>query len=148
MRPLKLTPSDVYLSELCELMKHYNDAIAGFTIASSITKNPGLSKFLNKLSEMRKEIRDEIGTYLKENGGSPTYDRSFPGEMHNAIMLSKSIIPSNRDEDVVNDCVKEEERLIKEVDGLLERSFDEPLKFILERHKDRISMRMMILENI
>lgn len=105
--------------DLNGLLEKHNDAVRGYNEAAEKAKSPNLKTFLQRNAGTRKSFATDLKQEVVSLGGDPEQDTSTAADLHRGWINFKSAISSNKDESVLEECIRGEDAALKEYDSVL-----------------------------
>lgn len=109
------------INKLNGLLSRTYDAILGYKNAADNVKNAELKAFFLEQAEQRRKFAADITIEITNYGGEPINEGTFEGTVHRAWMDISAALASNKEEDVIEECVRGEWSATEEYDDLLEK---------------------------
>lgn len=129
--------TEKYLNSILE--KTY-DAQRGYANASEVTNHVDLKRWFAKQGAKRTQYAAAIADQMKGMNESPEFDGSFKGDVHRGWMNFKTALSSNKDESILEECIRGEKAAVEEYKEVLEHKEQLPQSVvsILESQKAEI----------
>ena len=129
--------TEKYLQSILE--KTY-DAQRGYSNAAEATDHVQLKRWFASQGAKRTKYAASIAGEMKGMNEHPEFDGSFTGDMHRGWMNIKAALSSNKDETILEECLRGEKAAIDEYDQVLEHRDELPqtIVSILESQKQEI----------
>lgn len=126
---------DKVIKDIQELLEKNHDAEKGFLTAESASSNMQLKKFLKKQAGHKRQYVNELSELLKAIEVEPRETGSTAGMVHRTWMDFKTALASNKDETVLKECIKGEQKSEKEyLEKLQNNNLPSGISDILRRH--------------
>jgi uncharacterized protein (TIGR02284 family) len=131
--------TEKYLQSILE--KTY-DAQRGYANASEVTDHVDLKRWFAQQAARRTQYAASIAGEMKRMQETPEFDGSFSGDVHRSWMNLKAALSSNKDEIILEECLRSEKDALKEYDHVLKHRAELPqtVVTILEAQKDEIQI--------
>jgi uncharacterized protein (TIGR02284 family) len=131
--------TEKYLQSILE--KTY-DAQRGYANASEVTDHVDLKRWFAQQGARRTQYAASIAGEMKRMQETPEFDGSFSGDVHRSWMNLKAALSSNKDEIILEECLRGEKDALKEYDHVLKHRAELPqtVVTILEAQKDEIQI--------
>ncbi len=129
--------TEKYLQSILE--KTY-DAQRGYANAAEVTSHVDLKRWFAQQGVKRTKYAASIAGEMKGMNETPEFDGSFTGDMHRSWMNLKAALSGNKDESVLEECIRGEKAAIEEYNHVLEHRAELPqtIVTILEAQKNEI----------
>ena len=129
--------TEEYLNSILE--KTY-DAERGYANAAEVTNHVDLKRWLAQQGAKRTQYAASIAGEMKSMHEDPEFDGSVAGDLHRGWMNIKAALSSNKDETVLEECLRGEKSAIEEYNEVLEhrQKLPQTIVSILEAQKDEI----------
>ena len=131
---------DNLVNNLQELLEKNYDAEKGFTKAMTDAKNPSLKAFLQRQAAQRSRFANELSDIILNLNEKPNESGSATGTLHRAWIEIKTSLSGDKDEAVLEECIRGEKASVDEYHDRLQK-YDFPLGIsdILTKQADDIS---------
>ncbi len=131
---------DDLVNNLQELLEKNYDAEKGFTKAMTDAKNPSLKAFLQRQAAQRSRFANELSDIILNLNEKPNESGSATGTLHRAWIDIKTSLSGDKDEAVLEECIRGEKASVDEYHDRLQK-YDFPLGIsdILTKQADDIS---------
>lgn len=131
---------DDLVNNLQELLEKNYDAEKGFTKAMTDAKNPSLKTFLQRQAAQRSRFANELSDIILNLNEKPNESGSATGTLHRAWIDIKTSLSGDKDEAVLEECIRGEKASVEEYHDRLQK-YDFPLDIsdILTKQADDIS---------
>lgn len=131
---------DDLVKNLQELLEKNYDAEKGFTKAMTDAKNPSLKSFLQRQAAQRSRFANELSDEILNLNEKPNESGSAVGTMHRAWIDIKTSLSGDKDEAVLEECIRGEKASVDEYHDRL-KNYDFPLNIsnVLTKQADDIS---------
>ncbi|WP_224485003.1 ferritin-like domain-containing protein [Robertkochia aurantiaca] len=129
---------------LNELLEKSYDAEKGYLEAIDNIENNEIKMFFKRQADQRSEFAKDLRREIISYGEIPEDSGSLKGDTHRVWMNLKSMLSSNSEEAVLEECLRGEEKAIEEYNEILEDRSTLPPSTValLEKHKDKIRNSM------
>ncbi|KQC32797.1 hypothetical protein AAU57_05305 [Nonlabens sp. YIK11] len=129
--------TEKYLQSILE--KTY-DAQRGYANAAEVTENVQLKRWFAQQGARRTQYAASIAGEMKGMNEHPEFDGSFQGDVHRSWMNIKAALSSNKDETILEECLRGENAAVEEYSQILEHKNELPqtIVSVLEAQKDEI----------
>ncbi len=111
-----------FVSELKDVVERNVDAYKGYDKAADKVKNPQLASAFRDQASQRKQFAYELAStahvYDDEHKLKEIENGSFEGNLHRTWMDIKSAISSDKDESIVEECIRGEKEALDEYEEL------------------------------
>ncbi|WP_194850128.1 ferritin-like domain-containing protein [Nonlabens antarcticus] len=126
-----------YLNNILE--KTY-DAQRGYANAAEVTDHVDLKRWFAQQGAKRTQYAASLTSEMKGMKEKPEFDGSVTGDMHRGWMNLKAAFSSNKDETILEECLRGEKSAVEEYSEVLEHSKEMPqtVVTILTAQKDEI----------
>ncbi len=114
------------INDLQELLEKNYDAEKGFKNAMEDTKNPQLKQFLKKQALQKDTFVTELEHLIRSLNAEPNEKGSTKGDLHRTWMDIKTALSSNKDEAVLEECIRGEKASKKEYEEKLKENYYTP----------------------
>lgn len=127
------------VNNLQELLEKNYDAEKGFKNAMEDVKDLNLKNFLKKQALQKNMFVTELDNILRSLNEDPKEKGSTKGDLHRTWMDIKTALSSNKDEAVLEECIRGEKASEKEYEEKLkDESFPPEISRVLNRHLSEI----------
>ncbi len=127
------------VNNLQDLLKKNYDAQKGFTKAMKDTKNSKLKSFLKQQAAQRGRFTNELTQEIRNLNEQPKDSGSFTGDLHRAWINIKSTVSGNKDEAVLEECIRGEKASWKEYNEKLEKeNFPPNISKVIQKQASEI----------
>lgn len=124
---------------LQELLEKNYDAEKGFKNAMEDVEDLNLKNFLKKQALQKNMFVTELDNILRSLNEEPKEKGSTKGDLHRTWMDIKTALSSNKDEAVLEECIRGEKASEKEYkEKLKDKSYPPEIAAILNRHLSEI----------
>ena len=127
------------VSELNEVLERNFDAIKGYKKASENISNSVLRDYFNTQVNQRQEFVSTLQTKVAELGGNPVDEGSFKGNLHRTWMDVTGAVATNKEEAILEECIRGEKAAAEEYQDLLEAHltrYPEIERIVLNQKRD------------
>jgi len=111
-----------YKSDLKDVVERNVDAFKGYEKAADKVKNPQLASAFRNQATQRKQFAYELAStanvYEDESTLRKIEDGSFEGNLHRTWMDIKSAFSTDKDESIVEECIRGEKEALDEYEDL------------------------------
>lgn len=114
------------VDNLQELLEKNYDAEKGFKNAMEDSKNPRLKQFLKKQALQKNQFVTELEHLIRSLNEEPKEKGSTKGDLHRTWMDIKNALSSNKDEAVLEECIRGEKASKKEYEEKLKENYYTP----------------------
>jgi len=131
--------TEEYLNSILE--KTY-DAARGYANAAEITDHVDLKRWFAQQGARRTQCAATISGQMKIMHASPEFDGTLSGDVHRGWMNLKAALSSNKDEVILEECLRGENTAIEEYNQVLNHRAEllQTIVTILEAQKDEIQI--------
>lgn len=128
------------VKNLQELLEKNYDAEKGFTKAMTDAKNPSLKSFLQRQAAQRSRFANELTDEIINLNEKPIESGSATGTLHRAWIDIKTSLSGDKDEAVLEECIRGEKASVDEYHDRL-KNYDFPLNIsnVLTKQADDIN---------
>jgi uncharacterized protein (TIGR02284 family) len=139
--------TEEYLNNL--LQKTY-DAQRGYANAAEVTNHVDLKRWFAKQGARRTQYAAALSNEMKGMNETPEFDGSFKGDMHRGWMNIKAALSSNKDEAVLEECLRGEKAAIDEYTEVLSHKDKLPqtVTSILQAQRDEIKSTLNTIKRL
>ena len=139
--------TEKYLNSI--LAKTY-DAQRGYANASEVTQHVDLKRWLAQQGARRTQYAASITGQMKAMNEHPELDGTFKADLHRSWMNIKAALSSNRDEIVLEECLRGEKAAIEEYNEVLQHRKELPqtIVAVLEAQKQEIQSTVDQIERL
>ncbi len=107
------------ISRLNDLIEKNLDACEGYKKAAEKAESPALKSFLNDYSLQRDQFVIDLSNEIINLGGTPRDKGSFSGDLHRTWIDMKTALSADKDESVLQACIKGEQAALDEYNQVL-----------------------------
>ncbi|MGB3848392.1 MAG: PA2169 family four-helix-bundle protein [Tunicatimonas sp.] len=107
------------VKDLNGILEKHNDAVRGYDEAAEKAKSPSLKTFLQRNAGTRKSFVTDLKQEVMSLGGDPDTKTSAAADIHRGWINFKTALSSNKDEAVLEECIRGEDAALKEYDSVL-----------------------------
>lgn len=140
------------VNNLQSLLEKNYDAEKGFQKSMEHAKNPSLKNFLKTQAVQRSRFATEITHELRNLNEEPKENGSVTGDLHRTWIDVKAAVTGNKDESVLEECIRGEKASVSEYEEKLEEyNFPPQVTTLLQRQAGEINQtlsRVKKLEDI
>jgi len=127
------------VNNLQELLEKNYDAEKGFTKAMKDAKNNNLKEYFKYKAAQRSQFANELTNEIINLNETPKESGSLTGSMHRTWIDIKSSLSGDKDEAVLEECIRGEKASVEEYDKRLkENRFPSQIEGTLNNQKTRI----------
>ena len=102
------------INSLQEILQKNHEAEQGLNQVKEKTNSPTLKTWLQQKANERKEFAEDINTELKKLGAEAKPSGSFGGAAHRVWIDVKTALSTNRDETILEECIRGDEASVEE----------------------------------
>jgi uncharacterized protein (TIGR02284 family) len=140
------------VENLQQLLEKNYDAQKGYIKAMEDSKNSNFKKFLQRQAAQRNRFATELDQQIRSLNEKPKESGSFTGNLHRTWIDIKSAVAENKDEAVLEECIRGEKASWKEYnEKLKENNFPPKISDVLQKQASEIHQtlnRVKTLEDI
>lgn len=130
---------DELVDNLQELLEKNYDAEKGFKNALENSENPHLKNFFKSMALQKNKFATELDHLIRTLNAKPIEKGSTSGKLHRTWMDLKTALSSNKDESVLEECIRGEKASEEEYeDKLKDNLFPPEVNQVLNRHLNEI----------
>jgi len=134
---------------LNELLEKNYDAEKGYRNAAEKVQNARLRDFLLQNADTRQGFAIDLAEEILELGGEPVSETSTLSNLHRGWINLKSSVARDKDEAVLEECIRGEEAALKDYNKALKSStLDDSSEALLEEHREEIIDTISELEGL
>lgn len=127
------------VNNLQELLEKNYDAEKGFTKAMKDAKNNNLKEYFKYQAAQRSQFANELTNEIRSLNETPKESGSAAGTLHRAWIDIKSSLSGDKDEAVLEECIRGEKASVEEYETRLkENRFPSQIEGTLNNQKTRI----------
>ncbi len=133
--------SPVNTEELLQsILEKTYDAQRGYSNAAEVTNHVELKRWFAQQGARRTQYAASITTEMKRMNEEPEFDGSFTGDLHRSWMNIKAALSSNKDETILEECLRGEKAAVEEYNQVLEyhKRLPQTVVSILQAQRDEI----------
>lgn len=139
-------------SELKEVIERNVDAMKGYEKAADKVKNPELASAFRKQASQRKrfalELENAAGVFSAEDR-EKIEKGTFSGNLHRTWMDLKTAFSSDKDESVVEECIRGEKQAVENYDELLgDTSITSPSRELITDQRNTVQTCIQELKQL
>jgi uncharacterized protein (TIGR02284 family) len=128
------------VNDLQELLEKNYDAEKGFKNAMEDSRDGNLKQFLKNQALQKNRFVTELDALIRSLNEEPKEKGSTKGDLHRAWMDIKTALSGNKDEAVLEECIRGEKASRKEYEEKLDRKFLRPeIAQVLQNHLNDIN---------
>ncbi len=137
------------VNDLNGLLEKHNEAVLGYDEAAEKAKSPALKTFLQRNAGSRKSFVTDLKQEVVSLGGDPEKGTSTAADLHRGWINFKSAFTSEKDEAVLEECIRGEDAALKEYDSVL-KDYEVPqgLRSKLQNQRNQIQQAKTELESL
>ncbi len=137
------------VKDLNGLLEKHNDAVRGYKEAADKAKSPNLKTFLQRNAGTRQSFATDLKQEVTSLGGDPETSTSTAADLHRGWINFKSALTSDKDEAVLEECIRGEDAALKEYDSVL-KDYEVPqgLRSKLQDQRNQIQQAKSELESL
>jgi uncharacterized protein (TIGR02284 family) len=140
---------DNLVNNLQELLEKNYDAEKGFTKAMKDVENNNLKNYFKHQAAQRNEFANELTHEIRKLNETPKDSGSFKGDMHRTWIDIKSSLSGDKDEAVLEECIRGERASVEEYEERIEKNrFPSHIESTLKNHKNRIQSTLSKVKNL
>ncbi|MEQ9442052.1 MAG: PA2169 family four-helix-bundle protein [Cyclobacteriaceae bacterium] len=137
------------IEELNDLVEKNLDAVDGFQHASEKVRDPNLKNYLVNHAQQRSQFNAELRQEITSLGGAPKEKKEGAASLHQTWMNIKTALSSDKEEAVLEECIRGDKNALKEYhDVLEEREVPDNVKTTVRRQMDQIESSLRELERL
>lgn len=137
------------IKELNDLVEKNLDAVDGFQNASEKVRDPNLKNYLVDHARQRSQFNSELRQEITTLGGTPTEKKEGSASLHQTWMDIKTALSSDKEEAVLEECIRGDKNALKEYrDVLEERDVPDNVKTTVRKQLDQIESSLRELERL
>jgi len=130
---------DNLVNNLQELLEKNYDAEKGFTKAMKDAQNNNLKEYFKFQAAQRSQFANELTDEIRNLNETPKESGSTTGTLHRTWIDIKSSLSGDKDESVLEECIRGEKASVKEYEKRLkENRFPSQIEGTLNNQKSRI----------
>lgn len=114
------------VNSLQELLEKNYDAEKGFKNAMENSENPRLKQFLKTQALQKNKFATELDFLIRSLNEDPKEKGSTTGDLHRTWMDIKTALSSNKDESVLEECIRGEKASKEEYEDKLDNKLLPP----------------------
>lgn len=134
---------------LNDLLEKNYDAEKGYKKAAEDTKASSLKEFCRDYASQRYNFGHEIKDEIRRLGGEPDKGTSVAGNLHRTWIDIKTALSSDKDESVVEECIRGERAALEDYEDVLGNSaLPSSSRELVQRQHDQIQSAMNRLNQI
>lgn len=115
-----------YESEIKDVIERNVDAYKGYAKAADKVKNPKLASTFQNQANQRKQFALELESsahVLGDDARNKIENGTFEGNLHRTWMDIKTAFSTDKDESIVEECIRGEKEALDEYNELLDKSY-------------------------
>ncbi len=136
---------DELVDSLQQLLEKNYDAENGFKKAVSDAKHADLKAYLKKQAVQRNRFATELDYEIRELNETPKENGSATATLHRAWIDLKTALSSNKDESILEECIRGEKASVEEYEDVLKNK-NIPLQIENILNKQLADIRMTLSE--
>ena len=134
---------------LNDLLEKNYDAEVGYKEAAENAKSSALTSFCRDYAGQRYEFGHQIKSEIRQLGGDPEKGTSVLSGVHRTWMNVKQALSSNKDETVVEECIRGEKNAVEEYQEALSSSeLPATTREIISQQQQKIQTALNQLQQI
>ncbi|MGB3586964.1 MAG: PA2169 family four-helix-bundle protein [Tunicatimonas sp.] len=134
------------IKELNDLVEKNHDAVDGFQNAAEKVKDHDLKNFLMEHVHQRNQFNSELRQEITSLGGTPKETKEGSASLHQTWMDIKSALSSNKEEAVLEECIRGDKNALKEYqDVLQETEVPDNVKTTVRKQMEKIETSLQEL---
>jgi uncharacterized protein (TIGR02284 family) len=137
------------VSLLNDLLERTYDAEKGYQKAAEDAKSPMLKEFCSEYASQRYNFGHELKDEIRRLGGDPDKGTSVASNLHRTWIDIKTALSSDKDESVVEECIRGEKAALSDYEDVLGKS-EIPVssREVIQRQHDKIQAAVNRLNQI
>lgn len=137
------------IEELNDLVEKNHDAVDGFQHAAEKVKDHELKNFLMEHAQQRNQFNSELRQEITTLGGTPKESKEGSASLHQTWMDIKSALSSDKEEAVLEECIRGDKNALDEYrDVLEEREIPDKVKTTVRNQMEKIESSLRDLERL
>ena len=134
---------------LNDLLERNYDAEKGYKKAAEDAKNPVMKDFFRDYASQRYTFGHELKDEIRRLGGEPEKGTSTTSNLHRTWIDIKTALSSDKDETVVEECIRGEKAALDDYEDVLRKS-ELPVssREVVQRQHDKIQAAVNRLNQI
>ena len=134
---------------LNDLLERNYDAEKGYKKAAEDAKSPVLKEFFRDYAGQRYTFGHELKEEIKRLGGEPDKGTSATGTLHRTWIDIKTALSTDKDETVVEECIRGEKAALDDYEDVLKKSeLSMASREVIQRQHDKIQSAVNRLNQI
>lgn len=134
---------------LNDLLERNYDAEKGYKKAAEDTKSPVLKEFFRDYAGQRYTFGHELKEEIRRLGGDPEKGTSTASNLHRTWIDIKTALSSDKDESVVEECIRGEKAALEDYEDVLKKSeLSMASREVVQRQHDKIQAAVNRLNQI
>lgn len=134
---------------LNDLLERNYDAENGYKKAAEDAKSPVLKEFFRDYAGQRYTFGHELKEEIKRLGGEPDKGTSAAGTLHRTWIDIKTALSTDKDETVVEECIRGEKAALNDYEDVLKKSeLSMASREVIQRQHDKIQSAVNRLNQI
>jgi uncharacterized protein (TIGR02284 family) len=142
----------VYDDDLKDVIKRNVDAMKGYEKAADKVKNSELKNAFQKEAAQRRQFAMDLQNnthVLEDDAVSKIEDGSFKGNLHRTWMDVKAAFSTDKEEEIVEECIRGERSALEDYDDLLqEKEIVSPERDLIREQRNRVEECIHELERL
>lgn len=137
------------VSLLNDLLERNYDAEKGYKKAAEDAKSPVLKEFFRDYASQRYTFGHELKDEIRRLGGDPEKSTSTASNLHRTWIDIKTALSSDKDETVVEECIRGEKAALDDYEDVLKKSeLSMGSREVIQRQHDQIQAAVNRLNQI
>ncbi len=142
----------VYDDDLKDVIKRNVDAMKGYEKAADKVNNTELENAFRKEARQRREFALNLQNsthVLEDNSARKIEEGSFKGNLHRTWMDVKAAFSTDKEEEIVEECIRGEKSALEDYDDLLkEKEIVGPERDLIREQRNRVQECISELKRI
>ena len=131
------------VSSLQHLLEKNYDAEAGYKEAMLKAEHANLKEYLKERAALRNRFATQLSDTLIRLGEKPKEDGSITGDLHRTWMNIKQALSSDKDESILEECIRGEKASVEEYEEVLEKKYYTPeIAEMITRQKNEVAQTL------
>ncbi|MAW95298.1 MULTISPECIES: PA2169 family four-helix-bundle protein [unclassified Leeuwenhoekiella] len=131
------------VESLQHLLEKNYDAEAGYKEAMLKAENTNLKQYLKERAALRNRFATELSDTLIRMDEKPKEEGSATGDLHRTWMNIKQAFSSDKDESILEECIRGEKASVEEYEEVLEKKqFRPEITEMITRQKHEVSQTL------
>jgi len=134
---------DETVESLQQLLEKNYDAEAGYKEAMLKAENTNLKQYLKERAALRNRFATELSDTLIKLDEKPKEEGSTTGDLHRTWMNIKQAFSSDKDESILEECIRGEKASVEEYEEVLEKKqFRPEITEMITRQKQEVAQTL------